>query len=156
MKQQQKNPPHSSNRKPLIIISKTARGFLFMCAHHRKQMTEAQTAAVGLRGGREPLEQRNKTKYQCEGAGGMFGEFGGIAFAFVFLALKDKCCVCFLISSHFRRCQRLQTVAVPVRCKINLTSYQPTQLSESVLLFRKSDLCDVTRGTDISPWYYLT
>lgn len=53
-------------------------------------MTEAQTAAVGLRGGREPLEQRNKTKYQCEGAGGMFGEFGGIAFAFVFVSFKRQ------------------------------------------------------------------
>lgn len=53
-------------------------------------MTEAQTAAVGLRGGRQPLEQRNKTKYQCEGAGGMFGEFGCIAFALVFFSFKRQ------------------------------------------------------------------
>lgn len=51
-----------------------------MCAHNRKQMTEAQIVAVGLRGGREPLESRNKTKYQCEEAGEMFWEFSCMFF----------------------------------------------------------------------------
>lgn len=88
-----------------------------MCARNRKQMTEAQIAAVGLRGGREPLELGNKTKYQCEEAGEMFREFSCmfLVLGFFFFTLKDKCFVCFLafVSSHFQRRQQLPTAKGP-------------------------------------------
>lgn len=153
-----KNPLCSSYRKPLIIISKTARGFVFMCAHNRKQMTEAQIAAVGLRGGREPLEWRNKTKYQCEEAGEMFREFSCMFLAQLFSS-PWKTNVAFVSSPSsphiFKDANSCRPSKVPGEAKSTwLTSYQWTQLSESVLLLRKSH--DVTRGTDISRWCFLS
>lgn len=88
-------------------------------------MTEAQIAAVGLRGGREPLELGNKTKYQCEEAGEMFREFSCmfLVLGYFFFHLKRQ--MFRLFPPIFKDANNCRPPKVPREAKSTwLTSYQ--------------------------------
>lgn len=81
---------------------KNSERFLFMHAYHWKRTTEAQTAAVGLRGGREPLERRNKTKYHCERTRQILKDFHCRVFFSCFASFKRKKNVLFVFFCVYR------------------------------------------------------
>lgn len=101
------------------------------------------------------VEEQNKRSV-CRSRRGVLGvRLHVFGFVLVF-TFKDKCCSS-LVASYFQRCQQLPAVEGPSRCKINLADVLSVNSAvRKCARLCNSHVCDVTRGPDISRWYFLS